>query len=30
MKKKVGLFLTLTFPVYSMMGLVLLMTADIF
>jgi|GEM_PF-5081085 len=30
MKKNIGMFLTLTLPVYSMMGLVLLLTADIF
>jgi hypothetical protein len=30
MKNNVGMFLTLTLPVYSMMGLLLLLTADIF
>lgn len=30
MKKNVGMFLTLTLPIYTMMGMVVLLTADIF
>lgn len=30
MKKSVTMFLTLTLPVYTLMGTVLLLTADIF
>lgn len=30
MKNPVALFLTLTLPVFSMMGLVVLLTADLF